>query len=53
MIGLNPQSYKMRKIADEYDLIERNITTFSVVQMEKHMRNIHILSAKYKSLCTE
>lgn len=53
MIELNPQQEIMLRIEGEYDFIMQNLNVFSVLQLELHMRNIHILSAKYKAVCTE
>ncbi len=42
----------MLRIDEEYDFIMQNIETCSLLQLELHMRKIHILSAKYKAVCT-
>ena len=52
MIELNPQQEIMLRIEEEYDFIMQGLNVFSVLQLELHMRNIHILSAKYKAVCT-
>lgn len=43
----------MQRIEKEYDRLLRDLASLSYVQVESRMRSIHILSAKYKAICTE